>query len=817
MKHAEKSKSQRKIAVAAVLVLISALLLWYSFIKPSVVLSDWKISNDGEYYASTRIPHYSYHTIVPYIYFKGDLIAPEGLDEYHMDVSVDGCIQELKVNNRSVYLNDACMASIPYDQRSIEIGRQLKPGRNGVEVKVVFDGGTTRFEIFEKAKYNLIRLSLVVVLLSMALILLGFGQRGVFALLLLSLVFIHVFSSSFRVSWGYSALEAFPWYVNLLLVLLSLLLLTPASYDKIVDELAGVWRRFKPKITAQARQPKPKHDLPETVKIELDSIRRYLTYSLMSLFSFIILWAFRTKNSMGDQGFVGRIAMDKVHLFFATSPLTAWTLSFAYKLLKSLGFSYSSYDASALVACFVGALSVPALWVICRELFDSRGKSIMLFSIVASSYFMQLFFGYIEFYPMLLAAMIYYTLAGIYYLKDKVSIVYPSVAFAVMFCIHLSSGYLGLSLLMLYFYKVYEGREKVIGGFLKMSAINLVIISLFLGNVIFVNKECGTGFVKCVKGYVSALKGSDPGFFRTDILTMNFAQEILTEYVYISPAAVVLLFFILLFYTRGFLSRDRFYLFMLLSTLGFALYTVTHVTGTGLPNDWDVLAPIGLPLTMLAGYVLINSVKDRTLLGYCVVSMVSVTLLIHTMPTLLNSAELEHVLSNPLKALSEVVDYIRQLSFELQVKVEPEKFPMEIIDSVDVGNNESEMAHIYIIKDEVKHGVRSAGYPGGEPIDDDYRSFRDQESFIVVSQPGTDITIVKRIHCPSGQATRVYLHGGYIGTMEANCREANDSWKNIELKIPGSAIKGDKIGLMFVPDNKEDVESYYYWFYIRNG
>jgi len=813
-------KSRKNLLAPAVLFLVVLILFWFSFIRPSVTLSDWKISNDGSYYASTSMPHYSYHTVVPYLYFKGDLVVPSGIEDYVLSLSVDGCLMGIKVNNQYVYGNDYCNSSVPYDERSIDLSGKLNPGGNEVDVKIIFDGGTTRFEVLEDRKYNLLRFSLIAVLLSAIVYLLVKNFRYVFSTLLLSLVFIHVFSSRFSVNWGYKALQAFPLHVDLILALIAVLIAVPFSYDALASVVQKGFSKFCKKAESTKKQVKSKPKQDSLVKSEVDSLKSYLTYFFVSLLSFLVFWIFRARHSMGDSGFVGQIALDDRSMFFHGSSLSAWTLSFAYRLLKNFGFAFSSYDSAALVSCFFGALAIPALWVICRELFDSLEKRLMLFSIVVSAYFMQLFFGYIEFYPMLVAAMIYYTLAGVYYLKDKASILFPSIAFAVMVCFHLSSIYLAPSLIMLYIYKVFRRKEKVFSGMLKMFLPVSIICFLFFSYVIFIHEACNQGFIDCMKGYASGIEqyasdstGGGSSLVRHDMLTLNFIQEILTEYIYISPGAVLLFFLLIAFYILNINFKDPYLMFLLVSATTFFPYTLTHITALGLPMDWDALAPIGLPLTMFVGYALINTVKDRKLLRYYTISLISVVLLIHTAPALLDNADMEYVLSNPQKLSSNVMNDFAIFFVRVEPAVNPETLSSAFVDSLDIGDSASEIAHSYVIQKEVENGSRKASYSNGTVLEDNYRSFNDYESFIVSSKPKKNLVIMKRVKCPTSQVTRAYLHGYYLGNLNADCKNSEEMWKDIEITAPGSLIGGGKVGLMFVSDNKEPVESYYYRFY----
>ena len=811
-------KNSKYIIASSILLIAALILLWFSFVKPSITLSDWKISNDGNFYLDTYMPHYSYHTLLPYLYFKGDLIVPDGIRDYVMEMTVDGCFEEVQVNDQLVYENTECDITLDYDEQSIDLTSYINLGKNQVEVKINFNGATTRFEIFEPRKYNLLRFSLAVAMISLAIFFLTKNPRIVFSFLLLSLVFLHVFSSYFPVRWGFNALGYFPLYVSSALAFICALLAIPSSYDSIASNSVKVFNKLK-KDTKSMRKK-----LSSMFNVKLPaSMKNYFMYSLISLISFLVFWLFRTHHSMGDSGFVGQIALHREYLFFHGSALAAWTLSFVYSLLKNFGFEYNSYEASALAACFFGAISVPAIWIICRELFDSTRKRFMLFFIVVSAYSMQLFFGYIEFYPMLLAAMIYYTLTGICYLRDKVSIVYPSIAFVIMFCTHLSSGFLGPSLIMLYLYKAYTKREKVVGEFLQMFFSASILLVIFFSYVIFIHGQCNQSSIDCVINYVSGVqqyasdsKGGALSLFRSDILTPTFIQELFIEYSYISSGAVILFFFLITFYNKSIDFRDPFLLFLLISTASIFFYTTTHITALGLPYDWDSTAPIGFPLTLLLGYLLLTVVKDKKLLTYYVVSLVSVILLIHTIPTLLVSADREDVLLSPREALSVALDDFKTFLSELTSKATQEKVSMGFVDSLDVGNNQSETYHHYTLEGEIDSGVYASAYANGTEVQDNYRIYLEYESFIVSSQPNTELIIVKRVRCPSSQETRAYLHGSYLGKLSADCANSGEKWKDIQITEPKNLIEGDKVGLMFVSDDDEPVESYHYWFYSKD-
>lgn len=371
-------------------------------------------------------------------------------------------------------------------------------------------------------------------------------------------------------------------------------------------------------------------------------------YLLMSVLSFIIFWSFRTQRNAGDAGFVGQLALNKQYTFMSTGPLSSWFVTFSYDVVKSMGAPYSSYEIAAGLSCFYGAIAIPILWVLCKELAKDKWRSFAIFSILATSYFIILFFGDIEYYSTLTLGMILYIYSSILYLKDKInSIFFPSLFYAVNFCISLSFLIMLPTLFLLFFLRMLKKKGT---GFFKEFFIMILSASipiiLFIGHVIFVYYSglyatgyC-TDFKSCLDGYWSRLHDGDliqPGLF-----TSHHVEEMLNEHILISPASIILLIF-LLFNIRRIRFKDSKLIFIGSVTLFFAAYVWLHNSTLGFPQDWNTYAAVALPLTLFAAYVLVNNIKDNKELRFYVVAVIVVTFLVHTLPSMISDIGLMHL------------------------------------------------------------------------------------------------------------------------------------------------------------------------------
>lgn len=648
--------------VSVILLLPISYLTWDLFFRPVIDYNNWEKSYDGISWYTTRYPYYTYDTITPNMYFKSNAFIPESLVNGELTVRFRGCIYNVSVNGRTAYLNPACSEALSsgpeIDERTIPLTGFANPGLNEFRFQFLERGGTIWFELGGGKENNLIRYALLILFVALFVKVVTGRQELVYAFLALSFIPLHMFIKYFPISWGFESLDYYSLEIKILLVVPCLMLCIPFTYG-LIDRLLVVVCRLLLQAKGLLLSILKKHSNPLITRFpklfyELSYFPRGLRYALMSAVSFLIFWYFRTRHSMGDQGFIGQLALsNNVHTFFSTSPLSAWFLTLTYSVLKSLGVQYNSYELTSMVSCMYGAIAIPVLWETCKELTGNWKRCLAAFTIVASSYFMVLFFGYIEFYPALLLWMILYVYVSLLYLNDKISIFFPSLFFALMFCTHLSSGFMAPTLLLLPILKI---RKLWGAGFIRSYAVILfatcIPIALVLGHVIFVYKGVCNNFTTCVTSFSSSLKGSDSSFFRPDLLTTHFVEEMINEYVQVSPAALIILLF-LLFNLRKIKLRDSKLVFLAAASFTFGMYTVLHYTGLGLPQDWDVLAPIGFPLTLLVSYALVSSSGGRSM-RYYAAAAISVSFFIHTLPMILHDADMMSLLIDLEKVLPKV-------------------------------------------------------------------------------------------------------------------------------------------------------------------
>jgi hypothetical protein len=593
-------------------------LIYRIFFVPKIDFADWQESPDCKSFYLTRLPFYEYTTILPDLCFKGSLYVPENLDRPDLKLWVKGggCIEKVEVNDKVAFEHANCSKDIEYDVKQLRLDDSVHPGQNSMFVKILQNGGTIIFEMDNAKTYNLIRFVVMVFLICFAMYLLD-KKMIILDVLLFSFVILHIFPEFFLISWGFDFLKNYSIESKLILVLTSFIVLIPKIQKKLIEKIIFSFKLIKSRL-------KPFR------------LSKILKFSIISIIFFFLFWFLRTKYSLGDSGFIGNIPTDNRYTFFHTAPLTAFISTQFYNLIKLLRINLSSYDVVALLSCIYGAGFIFSMLLVAYELGNGMKKRIIIFGLVSSAYFIQLFFGYIEFIPSLYFWMSVYLLTSVLYLKNKISPIFPSIALAITISAHLSAPFLFPSLIALYILKTKSSKKsKYIKEFLKIFLPIFVYSVIFFGYLIFIRNACTSGLIACIVNYINILKGTDPSLLMPikEILSFWRTEQMTNELILVSPGALIAIIFILISKLRK-IDLNNITIFLIVSTVFYFIRMVTAQTGLGLPQDWDVISPIGLWLTVLSALLLVETTKNNEL-NYYAVALIIIPLIIHTGPLIL--------------------------------------------------------------------------------------------------------------------------------------------------------------------------------------
>ncbi|MGB7061622.1 MAG: tetratricopeptide repeat protein [Candidatus Zixiibacteriota bacterium] len=382
--------------------------------------------------------------------------------------------------------------------------------------------------------------------------------------------------------WGLSQLHYFSLEFRIGLSVIGLLILIP-RVNKIV---AGVLGRVFDSIAER-----------------LKKMNRYLLYSATSFLSLIPFWLLRSRTPLLGDGYMraGEIRMGK--LFSVAEPLDA-----LLHLLFSKFFGLDAYTTYGVLSCLAGGLFVFLLLLLCDLLGENGREKLLIFSVVLTMGATLLFFGYIESYTLMYAAMAGYVLFAVRYLKGRGGFLLPCVFMVLTAGFHLSAIFVLPSLFYLAFAPVIPGSGQKVR---KSRFVNPVILT-------FVTALIGLGFYVVRAGssqgsvghlLIYPFGGGDEGY---SFFSLGHLLDFVNHQILVSPVNVVLWMVLLLLFWRRISLKDnvaRFLFWLGICSLGFALLVDPKL---GYARDWDLFAFSSLGATLLGLYLILSLVGELT-------------------------------------------------------------------------------------------------------------------------------------------------------------------------------------------------------------
>ena len=245
-----------------------------------------------------------------------------------------------------------------------------------------------------------------------------------------------------------------------------------------------------------------------------------------------------------------------------------WSVEFSYQFLSSLA----------------GGVFMVLLLAFSWHLLSGR-RWIVLVLGVASSGFMQLFFGDVENYTLVTTLILLYLLTGYLFLEGRVGLWMPSAVAAVAICFHLLAAFLLPSLAYLHWAALRRGRSWSVAG----AAATLVVIPSAVVVYFHFNglplEEIRNSNAFGQAGKLQRFATPDP-VYHGQILSLLFL---------LFPPLLCLV--ALIAYRR--VALTPFNIFLSLAGLVALVYVFGWRADLGVYNDWNLFAPAALPLASL--------------------------------------------------------------------------------------------------------------------------------------------------------------------------------------------------------------------------
>ena len=209
----------------------------------------------------------------------------------------------------------------------------------------------------------------------------------------------------------------------------------------------------------------------KTITHILNFLNRFFCFSPIKLFYivipflfFLLFWTLRSRKLYGDGVFAGYVIKDKVYLtidglYNSIFIISHFFISHAYKAVFGLDYPYGYFVTFALINCILGSFFIATLLFICNELSDNIYRKFFIFSLIISQGAIQILFGHVESYTILLTGGIFFILLVYYYIQGKINIILPVFTLIIASILKITTILLYPALIILVFLKLIRKKD----------------------------------------------------------------------------------------------------------------------------------------------------------------------------------------------------------------------------------------------------------------------------------------------------------------------------------------------------------------------
>ncbi len=332
-------------------------------------------------------------------------------------------------------------------------------------------------------------------------------------------------------------------------------------------------------------------------------LKRHWSFTMAGLALIVLIaWLLRSQNHFLGDGweFIGGVKEDfSLH---HNEPLDFFIHQLYFRIISYIGVGKGEYAYSTLSVILLAPYLI-ILWKITKHIAPNKAESLPVFTLLCSTSALQLFFGYVESYTLVNFCIAAFLLSGLWHLEQKqkrlplVSILLLVLAVA----LHLSAVVLLPTVVVLILPSI-GSRESSTDRFVQKIAGAGSLILFFV---------CGFLFLLISLYYHNDLLVP----YSTSVdhpFTLFSVQNLwykLNFVIFSAPIAIVA--FLLIPFNRAdfFYKRDNKLVFIFWAALSSLSLVFVFDPLLGI-RDWDIFALCGLPVTVLATWILLHLLSN---------------------------------------------------------------------------------------------------------------------------------------------------------------------------------------------------------------
>ncbi|HTK81838.1 MAG TPA: tetratricopeptide repeat protein [Bacteroidota bacterium] len=432
---------------------------------------------------------------------------------------------------------------------------------------------------------------------------------------------LHLLSIFFPASnnWGVHLFAFLPKPLGIALSLLMLGSLLPPVQKRLINFVDASLQKW-------ARQK-------TTTRILIIAIS---TSALASAF-----WIFREGTTFLGDGFWLSYAIQHIDsvqnlpTIFHNEPLSGFVV---WNLFRYLAESQAITDPHlpfALFSVACGVAFVIGLFFFSSRLSNDKSDRPWVFIFVAVATGIQLFFGYVENYPPAYAGYLLFALTGILYLRGSLSLIVPSVIFAVLFAFYFGALAFVPALVLLYAHSIATRRYVI-------AILSLVVsVAFALGLVVLSGYSLSSFFEILFSGgsHVVPLAKTSSAWQGYTMFSSAHLVEFINLQLLLSPFALIMFAVLIFFGFRSLNWKSKEWMFIFVNACCGLIMLLIFQSDIGMSRDWDLFSVFQLSLVLGVAYLLVHAVPDQRV-RYKSFLVMSIVTFIHTAGfVLVNSSE----------------------------------------------------------------------------------------------------------------------------------------------------------------------------------
>ena len=355
----------------------------------------------------------------------------------------------------------------------------------------------------------------------------------------------------------------------------------------------------------------------------------------------VVFWSGREATFfLGDALFAQRSlthiqVAENIPVALQNAPLPGFITWKLYQYLLTQNVKMANQISFQIVSVGIGVISLVVLFRLVQYITQDKVEQTLgyLFILVGGS--IQLFFGYVENYTVAFLSVFVFAWLSLAYLRSKVHLVYPSLAFGLMFASHFGLIYLLPAVLVLYYTAFRRGKLIDI----------LVAVAVMIAGTYALLWMCGYSpetvkgiFLKEGGHHFVPLTEKSTGWHAYTMFSLWHLVDRLNMYLLLSPFALLVFLVLAVVHRKQISLKNSPWVFLVLAALFSLAFTVVFNFDIGMSRDWDLLAPYNLGLIIASAFCWMNFVGDNSTRRRMMIVMVLVTLL-HTAPWVILNAQ----------------------------------------------------------------------------------------------------------------------------------------------------------------------------------